>query len=432
MPKQTQRTKQTQTKNLPNREITLPKPLPHQRPLLLDPHRHKTAICGRRWGKTGAGLPACVKGHGHPNPRHPQHLKGALDGGNIWWVAPTFVITQKIERDLIKCFRNSGFIYHKTDHRIEISTGGSVTLKTAASPASLRGDGLDGIVYDEAAFGSVDSWKEALRPALADKKGWSLFLTSPNGPNWVKDRFDLAQADPVHYRSWQCPSWQNPLMTPDEMEQSRREIGDRAFQQEMLAQFLDSEGAEFAGYYFQMPNFWFDAWPLQCETHIRVLALDPSKGKSDKSDYTAIVDCRLTYSGHIYIDAHLERLDLTRIAQQTVDVAASSQPQGLVIETNQFQELLNLMIEPLALARGLELNLFSANNMDNKTARIRSGLTPYLARGELHFKRNSRGTKLLVEQLQQFPCGPHDDGPDALELGIRLLSHMLNGGGPTL
>jgi len=427
-----QRMNQLKTLTTPNQTIRLPKPLPHQRPLLRDPHRHKTAVCGRRWGKTGAGLPACVKGHGHPDPHHPHHLKGALDGGNIWWVAPTFVITQKIERDLMQCFQTSGFAYHKTARRIELSTGGSITLKTAASPASLRGDGLDGIVYDEAAFGSEASWKEALRPALADKKGWSLFLTSPNGPNWVKDRFDLAKTNPNHYRSWQCPSSQNPLMTPEEMEQARLDIGDRAFQQEMLAQFIDTEGAEFAGVYFTLPNFWFDAWPPESETHLRVLGLDPSKGKTDKSDYTAIVECRLTYDGHVYVDARLERLDLSRIAQQVVDVAACCLPQGLVIETNQFQELLVLMIEPLALARGIDLNIFSANNLTNKTARIRSRLTPYLSRGELHFKRNSRGAKLLVEQLQQFPCARHDDGPDALELGLRLLSHIINGGGPTL
>ncbi|MEW4564708.1 terminase family protein [Bremerella sp. JC770] len=412
--------------------IRLPKLLNHQWQLLVDPHRHKTAVCGRRWGKTGAGLPACVRGHGHPDPRHPRHLKGAIDGGNIWWVAPTFVITQKIERDLIQCFKNSGFVYHKTDRRIELPRRGSITLKTAASPASLRGDGLDGIVYDEAAFGTESSWKEALRPAIADKKGWSLFLTSPNGPNWVKDRFDLALADPANYRSWQCPSSQNPLMTPDEMEAARLDIGDRAYQQEMLAQFLDTEGAEFSGYYFQLPGFWFDQWPDESETVLRVLALDPSKGKSDKSDYTAMVDCRLSRDGHVYVDAQLQRLDLSRIAKRTVEIAAAVQPHGLVIEANQFQELLVLMIQPLAQQRGLNLQIYPFVNYENKTARIRACLTPYLSRGELHFKRNSRGTKMLVQQLQQFPCGQYDDGPDALELGLRLLSHLVNGGGPTL
>jgi hypothetical protein len=34
---------------------------------------------------------------------------------------------------------------------------------------------------------------------------------------------------------------------------------------------------------------------------------------------------------------------------------------------------------------------------------------------------------LLVEQLQEFPIGDHDDGPDALEMAIRLAAEVLHG-----
>jgi hypothetical protein len=32
----------------------------------------------------------------------------------------------------------------------------------------------------------------------------------------------------------------------------------------------------------------------------------------------------------------------------------------------------------------------------------------------------------LVEQLTGFPCGEHDDGPDALEVGFRLACEQLS------
>lgn len=410
-------------------EILVPKPMLHQLPLLRDPHRHKTAVCGRRWGKTGAGLPAVIYGHGDENPDSKQHLKGALDGGTIWWVAPTFGITRKIERDLIHSFQTSGLEYQKTQRRIELRSGGSITLKTAASPASLRGDGLDGIVYDEAAFASEESWREALRPALADKQGWSLFLTSPNGPNWVKDRFDRDGIDP-QFKSWQCPSSENPLMTADEIESLRLEIGDRAFQQEVLAQFVDTEGAEFAGAYFQHPNFWYDDDPPASEVALRVMGLDPSKGKDEKSDYTALVMVKLTRDGHVYVDADIERRDLTTIATITVDQAFHFQPCGIVVETNQFQELLVAELKAIVSRRGIEMfPVYEFNNHANKITRIRAMLTPYLARGELHFKRHSHGARRLVQQLKEFPTGRHDDGPDALEMTIRLIAHLNNGGG---
>lgn len=412
--------------------ILLPKPMAHQVPLLRDTHRHKTAICGRRWGKTGAGLPAVVNGHGDPDPNSKHHLKGALDGGNIWWVAPTFVITQKIERDLLHCFRTSGIEYKKSNRRIELENGGSITLKTAASPASLRGDGLDGIVYDEAAYGSESSWKEALRPALADRRGWSLFLTTPNGPNWVKDRFDRDPIDP-DYKSWQCPSRQNPLLDAAEIESMRRDLGDRSFQQEGLALFVDTQGVEFSGYYFQSPKFWFDELPAERDVEFRAIGLDPSKGRSDKSDYSAIVMCTLNKEGHVFVDADIERRDVMTIAEATVNIAAHFRPHGLVVESNQFQELLLPLMKPLAEQRGVDYSrFFPIHNGSSKISRIRAFVTPYLCRGQLHFRRGSHGARLLVEQLKQFPTGRHDDGPDALEMALRLLAHMINGGGPLL
>jgi phage terminase large subunit-like protein len=34
--------------------------------------------------------------------------------------------------------------------------------------------------------------------------------------------------------------------------------------------------------------------------------------------------------------------------------------------------------------------------------------------------RNNPGGRLLVDQLMDFPNADHDDGPDALEMAIRL------------
>ena len=65
-------------------------------------------------------------------------------------------------------------------------------------------------------------------------------------------------------------------------------------------------------------------------------------------------------------------------------------------------------------------------NRVNKQVRIRR-LGPYLSARRLRFKSNSPGTRLLVEQLEQFPIGDHDDGPDAAEMAIRLAGELLEG-----
>ena len=50
---------------------------------------------------------------------------------------------------------------------------------------------------------------------------------------------------------------------------------------------------------------------------------------------------------------------------------------------------------------------------------------PYLAARRLRMKSDSPPTRLLVNQLREFPVADHDDGPDALEMAVRLLEHLL-------
>jgi hypothetical protein len=45
----------------------------------------------------------------------------------------------------------------------------------------------------------------------------------------------------------------------------------------------------------------------------------------------------------------------------------------------------------------------------------------------LRFRDISPSTRLLVEQLQEFPIADHDDGPDALEMALRLAADVLHG-----
>jgi predicted phage terminase large subunit-like protein len=67
--------------------------------------------------------------------------------------------------------------------------------------------------------------------------------------------------------------------------------------------------------------------------------------------------------------------------------------------------------------------LYHWENRVPKPVRIRR-LTPLLARGRLRFKADSPGARLLVRQLRDFPNADHDDGPDALEMAVRLAMMM--------
>jgi len=62
----------------------------------------------------------------------------------------------------------------ETERRLTFPGGGWVQVKSADDPDSLRGQGLDYLVVDEAAFVPERGWIEALRPALTDRRGGAL------------------------------------------------------------------------------------------------------------------------------------------------------------------------------------------------------------------------------------------------------------------
>jgi hypothetical protein len=74
----------------------------------------------------------------------------------------------------------------------------------------------------------------------------------------------------------------------------------------------------------------------------------------------------------------------------------------------------------------LDEHLFAPSAEFNLVSRGRSHdenvdghvLCPLLSKGQLKFKAGSRGAKLLVEQLRDFPCGEHDEACDALEVAV--------------
>jgi predicted phage terminase large subunit-like protein len=399
--------------------VYLPKAMAHQREILLSPARFKVVACGRRWGKTGVGLLATLKGHGS----YRGQFRGAIDGGNIWWVAPTFVVARKIWRDLKKACRNAWVDKSEIEKRIELPGGGSVTVMSADNPDGLRGDGLDGVVMDEAAFTDEKVWKESIRPALSDKLGWAIFISTPQGKNWFHEIFQRAGNDgATTWARWQRPTSDNPLIPESELREAELDVGSVSFAQEYLAQFTDRQGTEFSGSYFN-EKIWFDDWP---ELRAKVLTLDPSKGKSEKSDYAAFVMLGLGHDGTLYCDANLERIDVSRIVDYGIDLARTWAPEGFGVEVNQFQELLATQFIEKSKQNGMMLPIFEITNTTNKVTRIRATLTPFLSRGEIKFKRSSRGAKLLVDQLREFPIADHDDGPDALEMGVRLMRHLVN------
>lgn len=216
-------------------EIALPPLHPLQQEIAEDGHRFKVAACGRRFGKTRLGVVLCVR--------------AGLEGRRAWWVAPSFPLASVAWREARALARQvPGCLIRESERELLFPgpLGGSVRVKSADSPDSLRGEGLDLVVVDEAAFVADAIWYECLRPALADRQGKAVFLSTPRGRNLFWRLFGLGQ-DPaeLEWKSWQAPTASNPFIEAAEIEAARAGMPERAFRQEFLADFVDDAGAVF-------------------------------------------------------------------------------------------------------------------------------------------------------------------------------------------
>jgi predicted phage terminase large subunit-like protein len=204
----------------------------------------------------------------------------------------------------------------------------------------------------------------------------------------------------------------------------RSTIGVAAFASEKQGDPFDPAACEFPPEYFGGPGFWFDEWPEQLT--FRTLALDPSKGKdAEVGDYSALVKLGRDNNGILYVEADLQRRPTPQLIADSIEMIRLFKPDGFSVEINQFQELLAAEFFRLAALRKMHLPIHGINNQTNKQVRIRR-LGTYLAQRLFRFKSRSPGTALLVQQLQDFPVGDHDDGPDALEMALRTMIELWN------
>ena len=245
-----------------------------------------------------------------------------------------------------------------------------------------------------------------------------------NGQRWLTVKLPaLAEMNDPLGRAPGEALW--PEMYSRELHEKNRATRTTYYWRSLYQQDPQAEGGTEWPETFFGPEIWFNEWPT--EWQCKVVALDPSKGTDSKfGDYSAFVLLLVGVDDTLYVDADLAVRHTTMIVQRSLEIQHQFQPHGFAVEGNAFQFLLGDEMVRRANEVGLQMPLFSINNTVSKLVRIRT-LTAFLARGKIRFKGGSAGAQLLVEQLRDFPLADHDDGPDALEMAVRMAGALLAG-----
>jgi phage terminase large subunit len=153
-----------------------PRPLQADMHAALEAKRFAVAVCHRRFGKTVLAVNHLIR----------RAVTCKLERPRFAYLAPTYRMAKQIAWDYVLHYTQPipGRTVNVSELRVDFEHNGSqIRLYGADNPDSLRGIYLDGVVADEYGMMPGNVWGEILRPALADRQGWALFLGTPAGRN---------------------------------------------------------------------------------------------------------------------------------------------------------------------------------------------------------------------------------------------------------
>lgn len=170
-------------------------------------------------------------------------------GHACWLVAPDYKRTSYVLNYLIKFLHNVPTVqYLKKEMRFNCDNGGYIQLSSADDPMSLKGDTLDFVVMDEAAFIKPEAWYESIRPMLTVRRGGALMFSTFFGRNWYWELWQYANSkkDP-DWKAFKFPTSASPYQSEEELAAIKRTTPDSIFQQEYMAEPMADNALVFRG-----------------------------------------------------------------------------------------------------------------------------------------------------------------------------------------
>jgi len=192
--------------------------------------RYSVINCGRRSGKSTLAVYKLLEFV----TENPQTI--------VWYIAPTYKQAKSIMWSMLTDVVPTEAIAKKneTELSIRLKNGSEIHLKGADNPDSLRGVRIDFAIFDEVAFFEkwVEVWK-VIRPTLMDSQASVWFISTPNGFNHFKD---LAERTGEDWKYFHFTTYDNPHIPVFEIEQSKLEMDEDSFAQEMMGEFRKMSG----------------------------------------------------------------------------------------------------------------------------------------------------------------------------------------------
>jgi hypothetical protein len=345
---------------------------------------------------------------------------GDTDNELIWWVAPTYDIAD-IGFETVEEMIPEAII---TDRKltkpksITIDTGVEISFRSADREDSLRGEGVDLLVLDEASMIPSRAWQKELRPTLTDTEGDMIAISTPKSRNWFYDMYELSE-DKDYIESWQQTTYDNPHIPDDEIHKARDLMPDEAFEVEYLAKFREDTGSVFNN----IDDYLFDDDQTQRRAEddkLYATGWDLARHQ----DY--LVGITIDEDGNI-VDFHrsqndswaeVERIIQRRYAEYGGIVSIDASRDNKIVEDLDRQ---GIRIEPVKFSPKRKRELIENLITGIESEELSSPVIPQLRREMLAFEYDTTRSGRISYDA---PSGYHDDTIDALALAFDVFSDI--------
>ncbi len=194
----------------------------------IDKHRFSVMVLHRRAGKTVMTINHMLRAaltHPLPNPRYA-------------FLSPTFKQGKATAWDYIKNYAGKipGTKFNESELRCDLPNGARITILGAENDQSLRGIFLDGCVFDETQSIKPTLFPEIIRPALADRKGWCVFIGTPKGRNYFYELYQQAKENKDWYACVFKAS-ETKILDDDELKAAKDVMSKDLYDQEFECSF---------------------------------------------------------------------------------------------------------------------------------------------------------------------------------------------------
>src|SRR5262245_26367645 len=300
-------------------------------------------------------------------------IRRAKQGRLYMMVSPTYTILRDTDFRAFRALARELYVLgevHESPPSARLTTGAEVLFRSADDPDRLRGPNLTGVTLNEASLMPREAYEVCIGSLReGGEQGWLSAGFTPKGrTHWTYEVFGGRPPRP-DTAIFSARTGDNPFAPPGFQDTLEAQYAGLLARQELGGEFVSIEGAEWPAEYFP-DSVWFDDWPPG--PVCRVVALDPSKGAdAHAGDYAAFVRLCVDADMGLWVEGDLVRgVAAEALADLAVDHQRAFEPDALAVETNQFQQLLAILIQRAAERRQVLLPLVEVDNRVNKLVRI--------------------------------------------------------------